>query len=66
MPKSNKPHCKLTGTDGNVFAVIGNVSAALKKAGQSDKAKEFQERCFKAQSYEEVLGKIIYDYVTVS
>lgn len=30
----DKPKCKLIGGDGNVFAVIGAVSKALKRAGQ--------------------------------
>jgi len=30
-----KPKVKLTGTDGNAFAVMANVSNALKKAGYS-------------------------------
>jgi hypothetical protein len=29
-----KPNCKLVGTDGNVFAIIGTVSRTLKRAGQ--------------------------------
>ena len=50
-----KPACKLIGEDGNVFAIIGNACRALKRAGQPEKAKEFQERAFKAHSYDEVL-----------
>ena len=29
-----KPKCRLTGEDGNAFAVLGRVMQALKKAGQ--------------------------------
>ena len=32
---------KLTGTDGNAFAVLGAVSGALKKGGHKDLASEF-------------------------
>lgn len=60
----NKPVCKLAGTDGNVFAVIDNVSKALKKAGQSEKAKEFQNRAFASSSYDEVL-RLCFEYVDV-
>ena len=65
MEKQNenqKPICKLVGTDGNVFSIIGNVSKTLKKAGMPEKAKEFQERAFKAGSYDEVLT-MLHDYV---
>ncbi len=29
----SKPVCQLVGTDGNVFAIVGNVVKTLKKAG---------------------------------
>lgn len=32
-----KPACKLVGTDGNVFSIIGRVKQALKKAGREDR-----------------------------
>lgn len=60
--KVEKPTVQLSGTDGNVFAIIGRVSGALKKAGQADKAKEFTERAFKAGSYDEVLH-MLHSYV---
>ena len=37
-----KPKCKLIGTDDNVFALAGQVSRALKRAGYPDKVKEFR------------------------
>ena len=46
-----KPTVKLIGTDGNVFAIIGKVSAALSR----DKAEEFCSRAFECKSYDEVL-----------
>lgn len=58
----NKPEVKLVGEDGNVFNIIGRVSRALKKAGQPDQAKEFQEKAFSAKSYDEVL-QLLHDYV---
>ena len=33
---------KLTGADGNVFAVLGAATQVLRKNGMSDKVKEFQ------------------------
>ena len=65
MPtKTSKPICKLTGTDGNVFAVIGNVSAALRRGGCKDKIEEFQEKAFRCHSYDEVL-RLCHKYVEV-
>ena len=52
----DKPMCKLIGKDGNVFNIIGLVRKALREAGQPEKAKEFCERAFKAESYDAVLG----------
>jgi hypothetical protein len=59
-----KPACKLVGTDGNVFSIIGRVKQALKKAGQEDRAREFVEKAFRAGSYDEVL-RLCMDYVEV-
>ena len=60
-----KVKCKLVGTDGNVFVLIGKVSRTLKRAGMPDKAKEMSERCFSAKSYYEALA-IMQEYVEVS
>jgi hypothetical protein len=35
---------KLTGTDGNAFALMGKVCEALRKGGQSALVKEFQAK----------------------
>ena len=61
----NKPFCQLTGEDGNVFAVIGRVSKALKGDGQPDRAKEFGEKAMSCGSYDEVLN-LCWDYVDVN
>lgn len=53
--KSNRPSVKLTGTDGNVFGIIGRVAAALRKAGMHDEAKAFCENATSCESYDEVL-----------
>ncbi len=69
MPMPNaatsKPKCKLSGTDGNVFALGAKVSQALRKAGQHDKAKEFQGKLFLCHSYDEAL-QLMMQYVEVS
>ena len=60
-----KPKVKLSGTDGNVFALAGQVSRALRKAGQEDKAKEFSSKLFSMGSYDEAL-QLMMEYVDVS
>jgi hypothetical protein len=60
-----KPKCRLTGTDGNVFALGGKVAAALERAGLDDEAREFAQRLFGCQSYTEAL-KLMQEYVDVS
>ena len=57
-----RPKCKLVGTNGNVFAIIGNVSACLKKAKMPQKAKEWQEQAMGCGSYDEVLVRL-HEYV---
>jgi hypothetical protein len=60
-----KPKCKLVGSDGNIFNLIGIARRALKNAGYADKAKELTERITvsgEAQDYYAALG-IILDYV---
>jgi len=59
-----KPPCQLTGTDGNVFGVIGRVKQVLKQAGQETRAREFVERAFAAGSYDAVLA-LCFEYVDV-
>ena len=48
-----KPVVKLVGTDGNVFSIIGKVSKALRSNGLD---KEFEDKAFNAESYDEVLS----------
>jgi hypothetical protein len=60
-----RPKVKLIGEDGNVFFLIGRVCKALKKAGLSEKAKEFQTKALTSKSYDEVLS-LISDYVTIT
>ncbi len=63
-PAPRRPRCRLTGTDGNALAVIGNVRRALRNAGQIDRAREFVERAWAAGSYDEVL-RLCFEYVDV-
>lgn len=57
-----KPVCKLVGSDGNIFNLLGIASRALKRVGMNDKANEMTNKVFNSGSYEEALG-IILEYV---
>jgi hypothetical protein len=67
QPKAEvkKPQVKLVGTDGNVFALAGIVSKALKAAGQREKASEFMTKLFACESYSAALF-LMTEYVEVS
>jgi len=56
---------RLNGRDGNVFSIIGRVSAALKAVGLREAATEFTDRAFEAESYDAVL-LLCMEYVRVS
>ena len=58
------PACRLVGTDGNVFAIIGRVRRTLRAAGQPERAEAFVTRAFQAKSYDEVLA-LCQEYVDV-
>lgn len=60
----NKPVCKLTGTDGNAFAVVGKAVRTLKEAGMKDKADELNKTYMNCKSYDELLC-LVMDYVEV-
>jgi hypothetical protein len=64
MIEKAKPICKLSGQNGNVFNIIGIVCNALRKEGLYDNAKEFQDKAFKAESYDSVL-LMCFEYVRV-
>ena len=59
-----KPVCKLSGQNGNIFHLMGLASRALKEAGQREEALEMVEQVSKAKSYEEALS-ILGEYVQV-
>lgn len=62
--EGDKPKVKLSGTDGNVFAIIGTMTRALKRAGQPEKAKEFLDKTKSAHSYDDVL-QLCFEYADV-
>jgi hypothetical protein len=55
---------RLTDQNGNVFNLIGIVSRELKKNGHAEEVKPFQDKCYQAKSYDEVL-RIISDLVEI-
>lgn len=59
---SDKPKVKLSGQDGNIYAVIGSASRALRRAGQSDKCEEMKAKIKQASDYYVALG-IIQEYI---
>ena len=61
-PERKKPRCKLVGSDGNIYALLGVASRALKNNGQREDAENMRERVFASGSYYEALG-IITEYV---
>ena len=62
MSDKPKPKVQLVGQDGNVFNLLGICTNALKRAGQSEEAKELQNRVTSCGSYDEALV-IMYEYV---
>ena len=55
---------QLTGTDGNIFAIIGRVREALRRNGRSDLIKDFTDYITSSSSYEEALCRVM-EYVVV-
>lgn len=58
-----KPKCKLIGVNGNAFMIMGEVRRALKKAGQSEKEKEFVAKAMQG-GYDQLLQTAM-EYVEV-
>lgn len=50
---------KLTGTDGNAFAIIGRVHSALKKDISRVAADRFREKAFQCHSYDDLLQFVL-------
>ena len=57
-----KPKCKLIGSDGNIFNILGIAGRALKDNGMREEAEEMYARVTSSGSYYEALG-IITEYV---
>lgn len=63
MPKTNV-EVKLTGRDGNAFAILGAVKKALEKAGHKELAAEFMKEAMSGD-YDHLL-RTAMEYVEVS
>ena len=64
MTTQKKPTVKLTGTDGNAFAILGKVTAALRKAGSPpEEVKKFQGEAM-AGDYDNLL-RVCMEYADV-
>ena len=50
---------QLTGTDGNIFAIIAKVREALRRNGRTDLVKEFSDYITSSNSYEEALCRVM-------
>lgn len=59
-----KPTVKLSGEDGNVFAIIGRVSESLKRAGMKNEAEEFRKKALSSKSYDEILT-LVCEYAEI-
>ena len=55
---------QLTGTDGNIFNIIGKFRGALRENGRSDLIKEFTDYITSSSSYEEALCRVM-EYIIV-
>ncbi len=55
---------ELVGQDGNAFAILGRVAAALRKAGHSDAVKEYMDEAMSGD-YDNLL-RVTAQTVTVS
>ena len=55
MAKLEDVTVQLTGTDGNVFAIVGKVSRSIREAGYKDEAQKYEDAAFSSKSYDEVL-----------
>jgi len=62
--KGDKPIVKLTGTDGNVFSIIGKVAGRLRKAGLETQARDFKNLAMEQSSYGGVL-RLAGKYVNI-
>ena len=64
MDKQTGVEVQLSGGDGNIFAITGKVSKAMKRGGFTKEAKQMGQEVMAASSYTEALA-VISDYVVV-
>ena len=57
-----KPEINVLEASGNIFAITGQASKALRRADRFEDVMEMQGRVSKAQSYDEAL-QIVMEYV---
>lgn len=55
---------KLSGEDGNIFAILARVGSALRQAGHKDLVSEMNDEVFATNDYHEALAKVM-KYVEV-
>ncbi len=63
--EKKKPDCKLLGTDGNIFNLMGIASRTPRENGMAEQAVEMRDRICASGSYDEALC-IIGDYVNIT
>ena len=59
-----KPHCKILGTDEDVFVLAARVKRALHDAGQEKEVQEFMREFRNCHSYDKAL-QLMMKYVEV-
>lgn len=64
MKQEDRPICKFSEQNGNVYNLIGLARRALKDAGYRKEAEEMTEKVQKTRSYDEALA-VMNEYVDV-
>lgn len=59
-----RPHVTLSGTDGNIFALMGRCAGALRKEGLSEDATKMTKEVMTAESYDAAL-QVLMQYCDV-
>ncbi|ANZ52374.1 hypothetical protein J3996_gp80 [Mycobacterium phage Laurie] len=58
QPRYPDVEVALVGQDGNVFAIIGRVTRALRKAGHGEACNAFTDAMFASASYDDALATV--------
>ncbi|AGS81475.1 hypothetical protein TA17A_84 [Mycobacterium phage TA17A] len=58
QPRYPDVEVALVGQDGNVFAIIGRVTRALRKAGHGEACDAFTDAMFASASYDDALATV--------